>query len=101
MVAEEAVAASGLTVRYLTSPEAADRTLRVLIADLEELGPHAADEIVRLRRAGVVVLVLVRSGQERAVHALTELGAVAGERATMLGRLPELLREIMRQGDRG
>lgn len=98
MLAVEAVEASGLKLRSLTEPEAADRALRVLVAGLDELGPHAADHVVRLRQAGVDVVVLVRAGQDRATRALTALGAVAGERAVLLGTLPELLREIAARG---
>lgn len=87
----EAIAATGLTVVHLTAVGAPPSSLRVLVADLDALGPHAADEVARRRRAGTAVLVFGRKGQKAALRALAAMGAATGERAAFLAAFPDLL----------
>ncbi len=91
LVLAEAISARGLAVVDLTSAAGKPATLRVLVADLDALGPHAADEVSRRRQAGTAVLVFGRKGQEAALRALAALGAVTGERGGFLAAFPDLL----------
>jgi len=91
LVLAEALSARGLVVVHLSHPAENPATLRVLVADLEALGPHAADEVSRRRHAGTAVLVFGRKGQETALRALARLGARTGERSAFLLAFPDLL----------
>lgn len=96
LVLAEAISASGLAVVDLTSPHA-PTALRALVAELDELGPHAAEEVSRRRRAGTAVLVFGRKDQEAALRALAALGAVTGERSGFLAAFPDLLDAALRE----
>ena len=65
--------------------------LRILVAGLEELGPHGAQVVTGLRSMGTEVLVFGRPEQAAALRALQASGALAAERASFLARLPELV----------
>ena len=65
--------------------------LRVLVAGMEELGPHGARAVTGLRSMGTAVLVFGQPEQAAALRALQACGALTAERASFLLRLPELV----------
>lgn len=88
---EEALTAAGIELVTLSSATAAHPPLRILVAGLEELGPHGAQAVTNLRSVGTAVLVFGRPEQAAALRALQACGALTAERATFLVRLPELI----------
>ena len=88
---EEALTAAGLELVYLSSTATVHLPLRILVAGLEELGPHGTQAVAGLRSMGTEVLVFGRPEQAAALRALQASGALAAERASFLVRLPELV----------
>lgn len=95
LVLQEAIAAAGLTAANLKGALEPPPVLRLLVADLDSLGPRAAEEVVRWNRTGTAVLVLGRQSQDAALRALAALGAHTGTRAELLARLPDLLAGLL------
>ena len=89
---EEALTAAGLELVHLSSTATVHQPLRILVAGLEELGPHGAQVVTGLRSMGTEVLVFGRPEQAAALRALQACGALASERASFLARLPELVK---------
>ncbi|HPC82063.1 MAG TPA: hypothetical protein P5234_01955 [Thermoanaerobaculaceae bacterium] len=97
LVLAEALSAAGLAVVEIDAGCALPVALRVLVADLDALGPRAAGEVSRRLQAGTAVLVLGRKGQDAALRALAALGAFTGERGQFLSAFPDLLAAALRQ----
>lgn len=88
---EEALSAAGLDLLRLSSIASAHPPLRILVADLEELGPQGAHAVTQLCSAGTAVLVFGRSEHAAALRALQARGALTAERTPFLVNLPELI----------
>jgi hypothetical protein len=88
---EEVLTAAGLELVHLASSASVHPPLRILIAGLEELGPHGAQAVTGLRKMGTAVLVFGRPEQAAALRALQACGALTAERTTFLVRMPELV----------
>lgn len=89
---ETAVRSTGLSVRWFTEAEQAERSgCEIVIADLEALGADPAAAVRRLVGAGKTVLAFGPHVRGEMLAAARAAGAVVLPRSVFLRRLPELL----------